>query len=246
MSRFGFCFTLLLALNAGSALAAAVPMDEPGFTAYIQKRLQLYAPEPISVTGPFTLSAGTAANATSLPSLVPLHDACVSEPTKCEAAADTYVQNVVHDVLQKPAPTSAAAQGTTTLVACNHTTHALAVASIYVPVSEEQWRSAGWTNVDSGTCRGILITAKDTFYARAEVANRSQVHDPNFMRGMADSDNGIANSGGDANLCVRHEGNWDTQVPTLRETCSGSASESASFKTFHAVGKPMIVWNLGS
>jgi uncharacterized membrane protein len=246
MNRIAICFTLLLALSAGAALAAAVPMDEPSFTAYIQKRLQLYAPEPISVTGPFTLSAGTASDAKNLPSLVPLHDACLSEPTKCEAAADTYVQNVVHDVLQKAAPASEAAQGTTTLVACNHTTHALAIASIYIPVSGEQWRSAGWTNVDSGTCRGILVTAKDTFYARAEVANRSQVHDPNFMRGMADSDNGIANAGGDANWCVRHEGNWDLQARTLRETCGGEARESASFKTFHAVGKPMIVWNLGS
>jgi hypothetical protein len=66
------------------------------------------------------------------------------------------------------------------------------------------------------------------------------------MRGMADSDSGIANSGGDANWCVRHEGNWVIQVRTLRETCGGEASESASFKTFHAVGKPMLVWNLGS
>ena len=184
MSRIAICFTLLLGLSAGGALAAAIPMDEPGFTAYIQKRLQLYAPEPISVTGLFTLSAGTASDVKNLPSLIPLHDACLSEPTKCEAAADTYVQNVVHDILQKPAPARATAPGTTTLVACNHTEHALAIASIYIPVSSEQWRSSGWTNVDSGTCRGILVTAKDTFYARAEIANRSQVHDPNFMKGI--------------------------------------------------------------
>jgi uncharacterized membrane protein len=240
------CIAILLGLGAASASAATVPLDEPGFTAYIQKRLQLYAPQPIFITAPFTLGVGTAGSARTLPSLVPLHDSCVNDPAKCEAASDSFVQNVVHDELQKPAPGSAAAAGTTTLVACNHTTHTLAVASIFIPVSAEQWRSAGWTNVDAGTCRGILVTAKDTFYARAEVDNRSQVHDPNFMRGTADSDTGIANSGGDTNLCVKHNGDWDIQARTLREACGGAVGESASFKTFHSTGKPLLVWNLGS
>src|SRR5258708_4611872 len=244
MRRFGICVTILFGLSVGSTLAASVPMDEPGFTAYMQKRLQLYAPEPIVIAAPFTLAVATSGQTRNLPSLVPLHDSCVADPAKCEAAADSFVQNMVHDELQKPA--SAAAQGTTTLVVCNHTTHTLAVAGIFIPVSAEQWRSAGWMNVDAGTCRGVLVTAKDTFYARAEVASRSQVHDPNFMRGTADSDNGIANSGGDANWCVRHNGDWDIQARTLRETCSGEVGESAAFKTFHAIGKPLLVWNLGS
>jgi len=246
MRRISFCGAILFGLNVGCALAATVPMDEPGFTAYIQKRLQLYAPEPIAITAPFALAVGAAGNARNLPSLLPLHDTCVSDATKCEAAADTFVQNVVHGELQKPPPEKAAAPGTTTLVACNHSTHTLALASIYVPVSAEQWRSAGWTNVDAGTCRGIMVTANDTFYARAEVANRSQLHDPSFLSGMSDSDSGIANSGGDARGCVRHSGNWDIQARTLRETCSGAVAESASFKTFHATGKPLLVWNLGS
>jgi uncharacterized membrane protein len=244
MRRLGV--SILFGLSASCAFAATVPMDEPGFTAYIQRRLQLYAPEPIVITAPFSLSVGESGRTRALPSLLPLHNSCVSDPAKCDAAADAFVQAVAHDELQKPAPASAAAPGTTTLVACNHTEHTLAIASIYIPVSAEQWRSAGWTNVDAGTCRGILITAKDTFYARAEVANRSQVHDPNFMRGTADSDNGIANSGGDANWCVRHSGDWDIQASTLRATCSGVVGETASFKSFHATGKPLLVWNLGS
>lgn len=246
MTRLGICITILIGLGAAPASAATVPLDEPGFTAYIQKRLQLYAPEPIVITAPYTLAAGSAGSTRNLPSLIPLHDSCLSDPAKCEAAADSFVQNVVHDELQKPAPSTAAAFGTTTLVACNHTSHTLAIAGIFMPVSADQWRSVGWTNVDAGTCRGILTTAKDTFYARAEVANRSQVHDPYFMRGTADSDNGIANSGGDANWCVRHVGDWDIQAHTLRETCAGDVGESASFKTFHATGKPLLVWNLGS
>lgn len=225
-------------------MAASIPMDEPGFTAYIQKRLQLYAPEPIIVKAPYTLAVGPAGNR-NLPSLAPLHDSCVSDPAKCDAATDAFVQDVVHDELQKPV-SAAAATGTTTLVACNHTSHTLAIAGIYMPVSADQWRSAGWMNVDAGTCRGIFTTAQDTFYARAEVANRSQVHDPYFMRGTADSDNGIANSGGDVNWCVRHNGDWDIQAHTLRETCGGQVGESASFKTFHSTGKPLFVWNLGS
>jgi len=50
MRRISFCGAILFGLNVGCALAATVPMDEPGFTAYIQKRLQLYAPEPIAIT----------------------------------------------------------------------------------------------------------------------------------------------------------------------------------------------------
>lgn len=196
MSRLSVCGAILFGLNVGCALAATVPMDESSFTAYVQKRLQLYAAEPIAITGPFTLAVGAAGNTRNLPSLVPLHDSCVSDAAKCEGAADAFVQNVVHDELQKPPTESAAAPGTTTLVACNHSTHTLALAS--------------------------------------------------FLSGMSDSDSGIANSGGDAKWCVRHAGNWDIQARTLQETCSGAVAESASFKTFHATGKPLLVWNLGS
>src|SRR5258706_11492167 len=149
MRRLGICVTILFGLSVGTTIAASVPMDEPGFTAYIQKRLQLYAPEPIVIAAPFTLAVGTSGQNRNLPSLVPLHDSCVGDPTKCEVAADAFVQNMVHDELQKPAPANAAAPGTTTLVACNHTAHTLAVAGIFIPGSAEQWRNAGWMNVDA-------------------------------------------------------------------------------------------------
>ena len=115
----------LSALLATAVQAATVPMDEAEFTAYIQKRLQLYAPAPVNIVGPLSLSLGAAADTKPLPSLKPLHDACLSAPARCEAAADTFVQNTVHDALQKPA--AASAPGVTTLVACNHTPHTLAV-----------------------------------------------------------------------------------------------------------------------
>jgi hypothetical protein len=229
-------------LLATAAQAATVPMDEAGFTAYIQKRLQLYAPAPIAIVGPLSLALGTGSDAKPLPSLKPLHDACMSAPATCESAADTFVQNTVHDALQKPAAVSA--PGVTTLVACNHTPHTLAIASIYIPVASQQWRSIGWTKLDAGMCRGILATANDVFYARAEEASREQLHDPDIMGGRAQGDRGIASAGGDANMCVRHAGDWDVLAATLSATCVGEARESANFRMFHADGRPVLMWNL--
>jgi uncharacterized membrane protein len=217
-------------------------MDEVGFTAYVQKRLQLYAPAPVNIVGPLSLSLGNAGDTKPLPSLKPLHDACLSAPATCEAAADRFVQNTVHDAMPKPA--AATTPGATTLVACNHTPHTLAIASIYIPVSSQQWRSVGWTKLDAGMCRGILATANDVFYARAEEDNREQMHDPNLMGGRAQGDSGIASAGGDANLCVRHTGDWDVSVATLSATCIGETRESANFRIFHADGRPLLMWNL--
>lgn len=221
----------------------AAPMDEAGFTAYIQQRLQLYAPAPVTVIGPLSLSFGAAPDVKPLPSLGPLHDACLKEPAKCEAAADACVQSTVHDVLQKPAA-GASAPVATTLVACNHTPHTLALASIYTPVASDQWRSVGWLNVEPGMCRGILATANDTFYARAEEATREQIHDPSVMGGMAQGDRGIASAGGGAKLCVRHTGDWDTTTSTLDRTCLGVAGETVDFRVFHSDGRPVLIWNL--
>ena len=219
-------------------------MDEAGFTAYVQQRLQLYAPAPIHVVGPFSLAVGSGADAKPLPSLVSVHEACMREPAKCEAATDTYVQDTAHDVLQKPAASSAPTPGVTTLVACNHATRTLAVASVYVPVGSEQWRSVGWLTVDAGMCRGVLTTAGATFYARAEEAVREQIHDPRVMGGMAQGDNGIASAGSGASLCVAHTGNWDVTTASLEGTCIGDARERSDFRMFHADGRPILMWNL--
>jgi uncharacterized membrane protein len=229
-------------LCATAAFAADIPMDDAGFTAYVQKRLQLYAPAAITVTGPLALAAGGKA----LPSLKPVHDACAAKPADCGAATDDYVQDAAR-ALQTPAAETTppeTAAGVTTLYTCNATARTLNIATIYIPVGGTAWRSTGWTSVDVGKCMGVLQTAGDTFYARAEETNRALVHDPHARNGMSDSDSGIANAAGDINLCVAHVGNWDLSSPDMKGLCGSEAGESARFKTFHATGKPAIVWKL--
>jgi uncharacterized membrane protein len=156
--------------------------------------------------------------------------------------------------LQKPQAASAPVPGVITLVACNRTARTLAIATIYIPVSSERWRSTGWTNVDAGTCRGVLATANTIFYARAEEAVRGQRHDTDtasgrdieFMNGLVQGDAMIPNAGGDAHLCVRHNGSWDIMATSLSGTCGSDASEPANFKTFHSEGRSLLVWNLAS
>jgi hypothetical protein len=228
--------------------AKAVPTDEAGFTAYIQQRLQLYAPAPINIVGPLSLSFGSTKDAKAVPSLQPVHDACLREPANCEAAADAYVQNTVHDVLQKPEPASV-----TTLMACNHTSHTLELASIYVPVDGKQWRNVGWTSVEAGMCRAILSTGGDTFYARAEqeireemtaMLNQSNVNTPGVLNGSAQGDGGTARAGSGAKFCVRHAGNWDTTASAPEGTCIGVGGGPVDFKVFHADGRPIHMWNI--
>ena len=227
-------------LCATAAFAADIPMDNAGFTTYVQKRLQLYAPATITVTGPLALAAGDR----SLPSLKPKHDTCVTKPAECGTATNDYVQDAARSLqTPAPAPTETAA-GVTTLYTCNATKRTLNIAAIYVPVGESKWRSAGWTSLDAGKCMGVLQTAGDTFYARAEETNRALLHDSHARNGMSDSDSGIANAGGDIDLCVAHVGDWNVSSADLKGVCQGGAGESARFKTFHATGKPAVVWNL--
>lgn len=226
-------------LSATAAFAADIPMDDTGFTAYVQKRLQLYVPAAITVTGPFALAAGS----TPLPSLKPVHDACVAKPAECGTTTDDYVQDAARD-LQKAADAPPAAPGVTTLYTCNATTRTLNIASIYVPLGSDRWRSTGWTSLGAGKCIGVLQTAGNTFYARAEETNRAQLHDEHTRNGMADSDSGIANASGDIDLCVAHVGDWDVSSSDLKGVCQGAAGEGARFKTFHATGKPAVVWKL--
>lgn len=225
---------------ATAAFSADIPMDEAGFTAYVQKRLQLYAPATITVTGPFALAAG----GTALPSLKPVHDACVARPADCGTATNDYVQDTARSLQPGPATPAPGATNVTTLYTCNATARTLNIASIYIPVGRTEWRSTGWTSLDAGKCMGVLETTGDTFYARAEETNRSMVHDSHVRNGMSDSDSGIANASGDIDLCVAHLGNWDVSSPDLKGVCQGGVGENARFKTFHATGKPAIVWKL--
>ncbi len=240
MARYqGICLGFVAAVWMTAAQAAEIPMDDAGFTAFIQQRLQLYAPGKITIAGPLSLTTGT----TALPSLKPVHDACLANPSNCASLTDGYVQAAARD-LQKPAGTPAS--NVTTLYACNGTARTLEFASVYTPVGSDTWRSTGWITLDAGKCMGILQTTGDTFYARAEETNRAQLHDPNVRNGMSDSDSGIANASGDMTLCVAHVGDWDVSSPDLKGVCQGGASESAMFKTFHATGKPAIVWKLAT
>lgn len=237
--------TLCLGLLAGltAAQASGIPMDEAGFAAYVQQKLQLYAPAPVYVVGPYELALGSGATAKPLPSIKALHDACVSDPSKCEGAVHDYVQDTAHDVMQKTA--DAVPSGSVTLFVCNGAPRTMNIAGIYIPVGSDKWRSTGWMPLEIGKCMGVLQTANPTYYARAEEANRNAVHDPNIRNGMADSDASIANTGGDISLCVPHTGNWDITAADLDGLCGRTANERAAFKTFHADGKPAHMWKLG-
>jgi hypothetical protein len=229
---------------AAYARASDVPSDEAAFTSYIQTKLQLYSPQPVNLAGPLSLSVGATATAVSLPSLKPLHELCATSPAKCDGAVNDYVQNVTREFLQNPARPSAWT-GQTQLVVCNRTTRKVQLAGVYVPVSDTQWRSTGWMPLDPGMCRGILQTTHPDFYARAEDAVRSAMHDPNFKGGMTEGDVTIANAGGDTMLCVPHVGDWDDRADTLDSLCK-SNREPTKFRTFHEDGKPMQIWNLES
>jgi uncharacterized membrane protein len=222
-------------------------MDDAGFTTYVQQKLQLYSPSPISSTGTLSLSVSAPGSATNLPSLKPVHDSCVATPAKCDRAVNDYVQGVAHDVLQRatssPAAQPATPANATQLVACNHTTHTVQLASVYIPLSSTRWRSTGWMPLEPDKCRGILLTSNSTFYARAEAAVRSTMHDPYLKGGMTEGDVTIANAGGDIDLCVPHLGDWDDTADSLNTLCK-TDKEPAKFRTFHADGQAMQIWNL--
>jgi uncharacterized membrane protein len=241
--RLGVAFALSFGL-ASHAAAADIPGDEAAFTSYIQTKLQLYSPQPVNLVGPLSLSVGAPTIAVGLPSLKPLHELCRASPAKCDGAVNDYVQNVTREYLQNPARPSTWT-GQTQLVVCNRTTRMVQLAGVYVPVSNTQWRSTGWMPLDPGMCRGILQTSRPVFYARAEDAVRSAMHDPHITGGMTEGDVTIANAGGDLALCVPHVGDWDDRADTLDDLCK-SNREPARFRMFHENGKPMQIWNLES
>src|SRR5690242_10349604 len=107
LSRTLLVGVLLYAFGFGvPALADAVPKDRAAFTAYIQKKLQLYSPSPINVVGPLSLSVGTANAAVALPPLKTLHKLCVASPAKCEHAVNDYVQDAARAIQTPPATAS--------------------------------------------------------------------------------------------------------------------------------------------
>ncbi|HEY4941577.1 MAG TPA: hypothetical protein VII56_09115 [Rhizomicrobium sp.] len=88
---YGAAFLLLPA----AALADGIPLDDAGFTAYIQQKLQLYSPAPVRVTAPFALAIGPEVGANLVFEFKPLHDACVADPPQCPGKTHDYVQGVV-------------------------------------------------------------------------------------------------------------------------------------------------------
>ena len=129
----------VLAISAAfvtAGQAAEISSDEAAFTTYVQQKLQLYSPSPINLVGPLSLSVGPSSTAIDLPSLKPVHDLCLASPSKCERAVNDFVQDTVRSILQKPSPhVAAVALIQTQLVACNRTSRALQLASVYVPVT---------------------------------------------------------------------------------------------------------------
>lgn len=91
--HFLYCvFTLM----SSAAVASEIPLDQAGFTAYIQQRLQLYSPASVKITGPFSIAIGTAQTL----NFKTLHDDCVHDQAKCPRLADAFVQQTAHDLQQ--------------------------------------------------------------------------------------------------------------------------------------------------
>ncbi|MBV9540298.1 MAG: DUF1036 domain-containing protein [Alphaproteobacteria bacterium] len=246
---------ICLGLTATAALAA-VPMDETGFTNYVQGQLQLYSPKPVTVVAPYVVSVGKPGEITNLPSFKAIHDVCVSLPAKCDGAIRDYVQMVAHDVLQKndtPAPASTPLgtipAGATQLAVCNKGDREMNVAVMYVPVGKTTWRHAGWFGIPPQKCGMVLQTAGKDFYARAENAtSRLMANDElsTARGGKTAGDASIANSGGDTPMCVPHIGNWDDEGASPEELCHNARREPAKFKAFHNDGKPLQIWTLSN
>ena len=77
------------------AFADGIPLDDAGFTAYIQQKVQLYSPAPVRVTGAFAIAIGPEVGANLVYSFKPLHDACVAAPAQCPVKTHDYVQDIV-------------------------------------------------------------------------------------------------------------------------------------------------------
>ena len=78
-----------------AAMADGIPLDDAGFTTYIQQKLQLYSPAPVRVTAPFSVAIGADAGANLVFTFKSLHDDCVRDPASCPGKTHDYVQDIV-------------------------------------------------------------------------------------------------------------------------------------------------------
>ncbi len=83
------------ALTPAASRADGIPLDDAGFTSYIQQKLQLYSPAPVRVTGPFAVAIGPETGANLVYTFKPLHDDCIAAPAQCPQKTHDYVQDIV-------------------------------------------------------------------------------------------------------------------------------------------------------
>lgn len=89
-------WVLLFALIAAlPARAAAIPLDEAGFGAYLQQKVQLYSPMPVRIAEPYTLAIGGETGVNLVYSFKALHDDCVAHPGTCDDKAHDFIQGIV-------------------------------------------------------------------------------------------------------------------------------------------------------
>ena len=85
----------LFALIPAASFADGIPLDDAGFTAYIQQKVQLYSPAPVRVTGAFAIAIGPEVGANLVYAFKPLHDGCVADPAQCPRLTHDYIQDIV-------------------------------------------------------------------------------------------------------------------------------------------------------
>ncbi len=76
-------------------LAADIPLDDAGFTGYVQAKLQLYTRAKVGSDAPLMLAVGPVADMELDFNLHAVHDRCVAVPTTCGDTVHDYVQEVV-------------------------------------------------------------------------------------------------------------------------------------------------------
>jgi hypothetical protein len=86
---------LFLALIAVPARANDIPLGDADFTAYIQAKVQLYAPAPVRSIAPFTIAIGKPGEANLVFEFAPLHAQCAAAPESCADKTHDYIQSIV-------------------------------------------------------------------------------------------------------------------------------------------------------
>jgi len=83
------------AVWAMPAFAADIPLDDAGFTGFVQAKLQLYTHAKVGSDTPLTLAVGPVADMELDFNLHEVHDRCVAAPAKCDGTVHDYVQEAV-------------------------------------------------------------------------------------------------------------------------------------------------------